>query len=108
MQAFSNYDHPGVLECLTEDVEWIVPGVFHRVGKEEFDDEIENNGGGFIGTPTVTITRLIEEGSVVVAEGRVEHEKKAGGTFKLDFCDIFEIQDAKIRRLTSYLAVLES
>lgn len=108
MDAFSKYNHEEVLDCLADDVEWIVPGAFHRVGKKEFDDEIENNGGGFLGTPAVTITRMVEEGDIVVAEGRVEHEKKAGGTFKLGFCDVFEMQNAKIKRLISYLAVLES
>lgn len=107
MDAFSKSDHAGVLACLTDDVEWILPGVYHRVGKEEFDHEIENNGGGFVGTPNVTVTRLVEENDVVVAEGKVEQKKEDGGMFRLEFCDVFEMQDAKIKKLVSYLAILD-
>jgi hypothetical protein len=46
----------------TDDVEWDIPGMFHAVGKEAFDREIENEA--FVGSPTLTITRLTEENDV--------------------------------------------
>jgi uncharacterized protein len=46
---------------------------------------------------------MIEENKVVVAEGGVRCAKKGGGFLSARFCDIFEMQDGKVRRLTSYL-----
>ncbi len=101
MDAFRRSDHQQVLLCLTDDVEWVIPGLFHIKGKDAFDREIENPA--FIGSPVITVTRLTEEGNVVVAEGSVRAARRDGGTLNAVFCDVFEMQDAKIRRLISYL-----
>jgi RimJ/RimL family protein N-acetyltransferase len=57
MDTFARSDHAGVLACLTDDVEWIVPGAFHLHGKEEFDAEIENPA--FVGNPDVLTTERL-------------------------------------------------
>lgn len=102
MDSFAQLDHAGVLDCLTEDVEWIVPGAFQVRGKAAFDREIENEN--FVGRPDITVTRLTEESNVVVAEGSVRAQKRAGGALHLLFCDVFEMRGGKIQRLISYLA----
>ena len=101
MDAFARSDRQQVLSCLTDDVEWVLAGVFHVHGKDAFDREIENPA--FVGSPAITVTRLTEQGDVVVAEGRVRAARRDGGTLDAVFCDVFEMQDAKIRRLISYL-----
>lgn len=101
MEAFGRSDHAGVLACLTDDVEWVMPGFFHLHGKAAFDGEIENDA--FTGRPAITVTRLVEEDDVVVAEGRVRAARRDGGTLDAVFCDVFEMEGAKIRRLVSYL-----
>lgn len=101
MDAFTRTDHAEILSCLTEDVEWVLPGAFHLKGKEAFDKEIENDA--FIGSPAIQVTRLMEEDDVVVAEGTVRAAKRDGGALNLVFCDVFEMRDAKVRRLISYL-----
>lgn len=101
MDGFRRSDHQLILSCLTDDVEWIIPGAFHLKGKEAFDGEIENPA--FVGSPVIDVTRLAAEGDVVVAEGRVHAAKRDGGSLNVVFCDVFEMRDAKIRRLTSYL-----
>jgi len=101
MEGFRRSDHQQVLSCLTDDVEWVIPGLFHVDGKDAFDREIEN--ATFVGSPAITVTRLTEEGDVVVAEGSVRAARRDGGHLNAVFCDVFEMQDAKIRRLTSYL-----
>ena len=90
-----------MLACLHDDVEWIVPGAFHLKGKPAFDTEIENPA--FVGRPAIAVSRLIEETAVVVAEGTVRTQKQDGTTLNLVFCDVFELRDARITRLTSYL-----
>jgi ketosteroid isomerase-like protein len=101
MEAFTRTNHADVLSCLTDDVEWVIPGAFHIKGKDAFDKEIENDA--FVGSPTIKVTRMFEEDDVVVAEGSVRSARRDGGTLNAVFCDVFVMQDAKIKHLTSYL-----
>jgi uncharacterized protein len=101
MDGFNKSDHAQVLSCLTDDVEWVIPGAFHIKGNAAFDKEIENDA--FVGRPTVKVTRMTEEHGVVIAEGSVRSARKAGGFLNAVFCDVFVMQDAKIKHLTSYL-----
>jgi ketosteroid isomerase-like protein len=104
IDGFNKSDHGQILSCLTDDVEWIMPGTFHLHGKDAFDREIENDA--FIGKPVVRVTRMVEEKDVVIAEGTVRAEWKKGGFLHAVFCDVFEMEDARIRRLISYLVAL--
>lgn len=101
LDGFNKSDHQLILSCLTEDVEWEMPGGFHLVGKEAFDKEIENDA--FVGNPTITTIRIVEENNVVVAEGAVRVKRKEGDFLNAVFCDVFEMENAKIKRLVSYL-----
>lgn len=102
MEGFRQSDHALILSCLTDDVEWEMPGAFHLVGKPAFDKEIENDA--FVGRPTITTIRMIEENDVVVAEGRVQAKRRDGGVLDAVFRDVFVMNNARIRRLTTYLA----
>ena len=101
IEGFNKSDHGMILSCLTNDVEWILPGVFHLKGKEEFDNEIENPA--FEGKPLIVITRMIEENNIIIAEGTVRAKKKDAGYINLVFCDVFEMKAGLIQKLTSYL-----
>jgi ketosteroid isomerase-like protein len=105
MDAFRKSDHKQILSCLADDVEWEMPGAFHLVGKEAFDKEIENDA--FVGSPTITITRMTEENDVVIAEGAVRCQRRDGGFLNAMFCDAFAMQNAKIKRLVTYLVDLK-
>jgi ketosteroid isomerase-like protein len=104
MEGFRRLDHAEILACLTEDVEWEIPGAFHVRGKSAFDEHIESEA--FVGRPAITVTRLTEEGDVVVAEGSVRVQRREGGWLDLVFCDVFELREGRIRRLISYLVSL--
>ncbi len=56
IEGLNNSDHDMILSCLTEDVEWILPGVFHLKGKVAFDKEIENPA--FEGKPVIIVNRV--------------------------------------------------
>jgi uncharacterized protein len=101
MDGFMVSDHQKILDCLTDDVTWYIPGAFNISGKEAFDKEIENEN--FVGNPNIQITRMIEENDIVIAEGAVQSSMKNGGTLDILFCDVFHMQDGKIKHLTSYL-----
>jgi ketosteroid isomerase-like protein len=100
IDGFNKGDHQQILSCLTDNIEWLMPGTFHLTGKEAFDREIENDA--FTGNPTVRITRMTEENDVVVAEGTVRVAWKTGGFLDAVFSDVFEMADGKIKRLTTY------
>ncbi len=102
MDGFNKGDHEQMLSCLTDDVEWFIPGAFSLAGKDAFDKEIENDA--FIGHPTIKITRMIEENDVVIAEGAVRSARRDGGLLNAVFCDVFEMEKSKVKRLISYLA----
>ncbi len=74
MDGFNKSDHKQILSCLTEDVEWILPRIFHHIGKDAFDKEIENPA--FEGKPFIVVTRAIEENNIVIIEGTVRAKKK--------------------------------
>lgn len=101
LDAFAKTDHAAILSCLTDDVEWVIPGAFHLAGKDAFDKEIENDA--FVGSPTISVSRMTEEHDVVVAEGSVRATRRDGGFLNAVFCDVFVMRDARIRHLTSYL-----
>ena len=105
IDGFNKSDHAQILSCLTDDIEWLMPGTFHLKGKDNFDKEIENPATP--GRPTVRITRMTEENDVVIAEGTVRVAWKGGGFLDAVFCDAFEMDNARIRRLTTYLVNLK-
>jgi uncharacterized protein len=92
---------------LADDVEWIewgdgVPasGAITR-GKEAHiknygDDELRGE-----------IHRLTEENNVVVAEGTAHVTKKDGRHLSVRYVDIFEVENGKIKRKSSFGALLK-
>jgi uncharacterized protein len=105
IDGFNKSDHAQILSCLADDIEWLMPGSFHLHGKDAFDREIENDA--FTGRPTVHISRMTEENDVVTAEGTVRAARKHGGFLDAVFCDVFEMKNATIRRLITYLISLQ-
>lgn len=101
MDGFAVCDHAKILACLTDDIHWYMPGFFDLHGKEQFDKEIENDA--FEGLPALTVSRMTEENDVVIVEGAVQSTFKAGGTLDAVFCDVFEMENSKIKKLTTYL-----
>jgi uncharacterized protein len=100
MAGFRKTDRPQILSCLTDDIEWWNPGAFLARGKIDFDKHIVEEG--FVADAAINITRLIEADDVVVTEGSIQTQRKDGTLLNQAFCDVFEMQDGKIRRVISY------
>jgi ketosteroid isomerase-like protein len=94
-------------EFLTDDFEWIewgdgVPATGIRtMGKDAFiqnfgDDEVRGE-----------ILRLTEENDVVVVEGVAHVKKQDGRKFAVRYCNVFELASGKIRRKSSFGALLK-
>ena len=101
LDGFRRSDHAQILTCLADDIEWHIPGVFTVQGKAEFAGHIIDEG--FTGSPVIEVTRLLESRSLVVVEGSVRAGRMDGGFVYLAFCDLFEMSEGRISRLTSYL-----
>ena len=93
MEGFRTTDRPKILSCLTDDVEWVLPGAFHIRGKDAFNSHIVDDG--FATRPEIVVNRLLEADDVVVAEGTVRTERTDGTVLNLVFCDVFEMQSAR-------------
>lgn len=106
MNSFQEHDHEKILSCLTDDVEWIIHGHRSLKGKEAFDAEIENEN--FEGKPEITLNRMTEENNVVIAEGTVLAKPKNQDHILLAFCDVFEFENRKIKKLISYLSPISN
>jgi len=100
MEGFMESDHEKILSCLTDDIIWEMPGMIHLSGKEAFDKEIENDN--FVGSPTIQLIRMVEENDIVIAEGAVQCKMKAGGLLDALFCDVFQMERGKIKKLNTY------
>jgi len=101
MEGFRNTDRDSILSCVTDDVEWKIPGMFSVQGRDAFNEHIVDPG--FAGNPVIDVTRMTEENDVVIAEGTVLARRDDDTTLPLAFCDVFELRDGRIRRLISYL-----
>jgi ketosteroid isomerase-like protein len=102
--GFRRSDHGQILDCLTDDVVWDLPGFKHLQGKQAFDSEIENDA--FVGPPTLAVDRLVEEGDVVVATGTGSGTLNAGGDFEFAFCTVFTFTSDRIGRVESFIVPL--
>jgi ketosteroid isomerase-like protein len=103
----STVDRSKIAPLLADDVEWVewgegVPATGVRTqGKAAF---IANFGPDEL---RCQIKRLTEENNVVVAEGTVRVDKKDGKSFRVQFCDIFELENGKVKRLNSFAALIK-
>lgn len=103
--GFRRSDHQQILGCLTDDVVWDLPGFAYLRGKEAFDREIENDQ--FVGSPTLSVDRLVEEDDTVVAIGEGETTHVSGKVQRFAFCDVFTFSGEAISRVESYLVPLK-
>ena len=101
IDGFMASDHAKILSFLTDDVTWLIPEAVNLSGKEAFDKEIENEN--FVGSPTIGIIRMVEENNIVVAEGAVKCNMKNGVLLDALFCDVFHMQNRRIKHLTFYI-----
>src|SRR4030095_8278147 len=67
LDGFRRTDRSQVLSCLTDDVEWEIPGLFHARGMEQFGTHIVDEG--FVGQPTMAVHGVTEAHDVVVVGG---------------------------------------
>jgi ketosteroid isomerase-like protein len=99
-------DRSKIGPLLADDVEWVewadgVPASGSRTrGKAAV---LQNLGEHDL---RIEIIRMTEENNVVVAEGTVRVPRKEGGEMVLQVCNIYEIENDKMKRMQSFLAMI--
>lgn len=104
IDGFNRSDHQQILSCLTDDIRWTVFGAFRLEGKEAYDAEIENPA--FTGSPSITITRMVEEDDVVMAEMTLEAQRATGETMRAAMGEVFVFRGGKIEERRAYVVEL--
>jgi uncharacterized protein len=105
IDGFNKSDHEQILSCLTDDIEWTVFGHYRITGKEAYDANIE--GPDPVGVPPkVTITRMVEENDVVMAEMTLEALQKDGTVMRAAMGEVFVMRDGLIRERRAYVVPL--
>jgi ketosteroid isomerase-like protein len=105
IDGFNRSNHEQILSCLTDDIEWTVFGWYRLTGKEAYDNEIENPA--FTGSPTIEITRMVEESDVVMAEMTAEVRRASGELMRMAMGEVFVMRDAKICERRAYVVELK-
>jgi uncharacterized protein len=100
IEGFRRSNHEMILSTLTDDVVWELFGYTTLTGKDAFDKEIENPD--FVGSPELTIDRLVEEADTVVAIGTGKVARREGDPLVFVFSDVFTFTGDKISRLETY------
>jgi ketosteroid isomerase-like protein len=90
-----------ILACLTDDVEWVLHGYRTLRGKAAFDGEIESDDAA-VGSPTLHLDRLIEEGDTVVAIGSGEMTLEEADRVAFVFAEVFTFTGDRISRLETF------
>jgi ketosteroid isomerase-like protein len=104
-ECFAHQDWKSMVGLFTDDVERWEVGADHRThGKVEFEKEVLP--GPDVVRLGIQVDRTVEEGNVVVAEGLAHSFKKDRSTIDVQFCDVFEFEGEKVRRITAYGAVV--
>jgi ketosteroid isomerase-like protein len=100
VDGFRRTDHAAILDCLTDDVVWVIHGHRTLQGKDAFDGEIENDAA--VGSPTLELDQLIEEGHTVVGVGHGEMTLKESGRVPFVFTEIFTFAGDRVRRIETF------
>lgn len=106
--CFSRGDKDGVLALVTDDIEWteLIDGVdiskaTHK-GKEAYVQNMSEPPGGW--PLQMETTRMTEENNVVVVEGIVRVPMEDGSFITIKECNIDELENGKVKRVTSIIA----
>ncbi|MES2388753.1 MAG: nuclear transport factor 2 family protein [Bacteroidota bacterium] len=101
IDAFEKNDFERVLTFMAEDIEWNFIGDHVISGLENIAKmQTENPDIGNMSTKTFN---LISEGNIASANGDVSYTDKEGKLREMHYCDWYELENGKIKKMTSYV-----
>ncbi len=101
IEAFDRNDVESILSYLTEDAEWHMLGEHIIKGKEEWKKFFEANAG----TEMLSSSKhhIIVDGDKAAVDGEASCKVANGQTHNMYYCDIYELEAGKIKKLFSYI-----
>ena len=99
--GFGANDPEVFLENSKNDVRWTMAGEETRTGVDTIRDWMKSMGE--MEPPKFTVSNLIGERDIVVANGDMTMKNKEGQTESYAFCDVYRFEGGKIGELTSYV-----
>lgn len=101
VDGFNKLDPAQILSCLTDDNRW----TYLVSGKQSWDEYVE--GMGITGPARTTITRMVEEDDVVMAETTVEAMRWTGELMCAVTGEVFVMRDGRIAERRAYVVELK-
>ncbi|SDL06463.1 Ketosteroid isomerase-related protein [Catalinimonas alkaloidigena] len=99
-RTFEEADIEAFLRHCTDDVRWNMLGSAPWIGKDAIREAMgEMNPAN---APKIYATRMIAEGDIVACEGTMEMTDTQGKFHQGAYCDVYRLQDGKVKELTSY------
>jgi ketosteroid isomerase-like protein len=100
IKAFENNDVAGILAQLTDDAEWQMLGDKTIKGKDAWR-------AFFAAHPEMTMVssttnHIIIDGDNAAVDGEVSCKDKDGKQFDMYYCDLYELQNAKVKKMVTY------
>ncbi len=101
IRAFDTSDTEAILKHLTDDIEWNIVGDQVISGKDEMQKFFANHAD--MEMITSTKNHIIIDGDQVVVDGIVQCSGKDDQVFDMHYCDIYELENGLVKKMTSYI-----
>ena len=102
--AVSRGDHEGFLSYCTEDTKWDFVGEQILEGKESVRRYMAET---YIEPPQFEVERLIAEGNMVAATGKISLRDKNGKLKNYSYCDVWTFKEGKMHELSAFVVALD-
>jgi uncharacterized protein len=99
--AFARGDTEYLSDYLAENARWNIIGISTIVGKQNIMKALEIHE--LESFPDVNVNHVIAEGDSVVVESTGKANRRAGGTYKASYCDVYRFKNGKINEFTTYV-----
>ncbi|WEA03287.1 nuclear transport factor 2 family protein [Mucilaginibacter sp. SJ] len=103
IDAFDNNDVEKILSFFADDVKWTMKGSSVTIMNGK--NEVEQFLGGMEDVKMVSSTKehIIVDGNTAAVDGLVRCKDKNGKDMAMYYADIYELENGKVKRVTSYI-----
>jgi uncharacterized protein len=100
IDAFDNNDVDAILGLVTDDVEWHMLGDQVISGKDQLKEFFSKNAG--MKLLSSTKDHIIIEDDRAAVDGDVQCAGKNGEIADMYYCDVYELEKGKVKKIVSY------
>ncbi|QTE40014.1 nuclear transport factor 2 family protein [Mucilaginibacter gossypii] len=103
IDAFDNNDVEKILSFFADDVKWTMKGSSVTIMNGK--NEVEQFLGGMEDVKMVSSTKdhIVVEGNTAAVDGLVQCKDKDGKGMAMYYADFYELENDKVKRVTSYI-----